>query len=222
MGTRIWIEESGRTIEPDVDVLEWGIRAGATPGGGTATEVTAQAIVVPAIQEELVESFVEVYALRGGRRLVTAIEFLSLNNKTGGMDGRGLYRRKQRELLHSRVHLVEVDLLRGGEHTTAVPLGRARRRAGAFDYHVCLRRFTDPTNFHIYPILLTQPLPRIPIPLLPDDADVLLDLQAVFVRAYDTRPYRRRSPHRADTPIPPLTPEQAAWSDQLLRTHGLP
>ena len=222
IGTRVWIEESGRTIEPDVNVLTWeGPQATAGDGGGVATEVAAEPVIIPAISDEMLESFVEVYSLRGGRRLEPAVEFQSLSNKTGGMDGRELYRRKQRELLHSEVHLLEVDLLRGGEHTTAVPLARARRLAGAFDYHVCLHRFSDPVNFHVYPIRMTQCLPRIAVPLLAGDADVLVDLQAVFDRAYDTGPYRRLSPYRAVTPVPPLTPAQAAWSDQLLHTHGL-
>ena len=103
----------------------------------------------------------------------------------------------------------------------AVPLVRARRLAGAFDYHVCLHRFSDPVNFHVYPLRMTQRLPRIAVPLLPGDADVLVDLQAVFDRAYDTGPYRRLSPYRAVTPAPPLTPDQTAWSDQLLHARGL-
>ncbi len=46
------------------------------------------------------------------------------------------YLKKQREILDSQVHLVEIDLLRGGEHTTAVPREWAVNKAGAFEYHL--------------------------------------------------------------------------------------
>jgi hypothetical protein len=65
---------------------------------------------------------VEIYVGSGSqRRLVTAIEVLSPTNKAQGEHGRDLYIRKQQEILGGKVHLVEIDLLRGGQHTTAVP-----------------------------------------------------------------------------------------------------
>ncbi len=56
-------------------------------------------------QDESREPFIEIYT-RGeeGKRLVASIEVLSLANKTPGEHGRDLYRRKQQELLGSRVH----------------------------------------------------------------------------------------------------------------------
>ena len=52
---------------------------------------------------------------------MTSIQVLSLSNKTPGEHGREFFLRKQKELLASLVNLVETDLLRGGEHATAVP-----------------------------------------------------------------------------------------------------
>jgi Protein of unknown function (DUF4058) len=52
-----------------------------------------------------------------------------------GEHGRDLYVKKQREMVQSKVHLVEIDLLRGGEHTMAVPRNRLLAQAGPFDYH---------------------------------------------------------------------------------------
>src|SRR5262245_52924376 len=73
-------------------------------------------------QDESREPFIGIYT-RGeeGKRLVASIEILSLANKTPGEHGRDLYLRRQKELLGSQVHLVELDFLRGGEHATAVP-----------------------------------------------------------------------------------------------------
>jgi len=64
-------------------------------------------------------------------------------------------------------------------------------------------------------------LPEIAIPLLPGDSAVQIDLQAIFDRCYNTGPYRRLSPYRERTPVPPLTPERQEWANHLLREQGL-
>jgi len=127
-----------------------------------------------------------------------------------------LYLRKQRELLKSKVHLVEIDLLRGGEHTTAVPRDRLVAKAGPFDYHVCVHHFDNLEDYFVYAIQLSEPLPTVNIPLLPEDGVVPVDLQAVFTRSYDTGPYRREIDYLHDRPEPPLGPKQARWAKQCL------
>lgn len=72
-------------------------------------------------------------------------------------------------------------------------------------------------DFFVYPFQLPQPLPVISVPLLPGDAAVSLDLQAVFERTYEAGPYRREIDYQHDTPVPPLSAEHAAWAAQLLR-----
>ena len=114
------------------------------------------------------------------------------------------------------MHLVEIDLLRGGVHVTAVSRDAAIARTGTYDYHVCVHRFNERGKFFIYPIKLANPLPRIAIPLLPGDDDVTLDLQAVFTRCYEAGPYRREIDYERDQPDPPLTAEQAAWAKEIL------
>ena len=94
--------------------------------------------------DEFREPFLEIYADSAeGKRLVTSVEVLSFSNKTPGEHGRELFLRKRKELLASRVNLVEIDLLRGGEHTTAVPLESALASCGGFDYHVSVHLFDD-------------------------------------------------------------------------------
>ena len=174
--------------------------------------------VVHVPHDERVETLVEVYVGKGSaRRLVTAIEVLSLSNKIPGEHGRDLYLRKQREVLASKVHLVEIDLLRAGEHTTAVPRDRLLAKVASFDYHVCVHRFDDWEDYLVHAIQLDQPLPTVCIPLLPGDPDVMLNLQAVFRRTYDTGPYPREIHYEEDQPVPPLQPSQAAWADELVR-----
>ena len=106
-------------------------------------------------EEERTEPYLEIYARREGEdRLVTSIEVLSLTNKTLGSEGRQKYLEKQQEILSGQVNLVEIDLLRGGAHSSAVPLWLAREKAGPFDYHVSVRRFDRPGEFLVYPIPL--------------------------------------------------------------------
>jgi hypothetical protein len=223
---RVWVEFSHRLIEPDVDVLRpAGGPVGRQPfDGGIAVAAPARAepVLIHVPHDEVREPFVEIYTRREqAERLVTTIEVLSLSNKSPGQHGRDLYERKQREVLRSQVHLVEIDLLRGGEHTTAVPRDRAIAEAGPFDYHVCIHRFDNQDYFGLYPVLLPAQLPVLAIPLLPGDPTVPLDLQAVLDRCYDAGPYRRRVRYAEDQIVPPLRPEQAEWAQRVLREKGL-
>ncbi len=221
MGRRAWIEVSERCIGPDVNVLrrrsdDTDVKGG-NGGVATAIRTAARPLVIHIPHDERREPFVEIYAGRGkNRRLVTSIEVLSPSNKKPGEEGRDLYLRKQRELLKSRVHLVEIDLLRGGEHTTAVPHDRLVAKAGPFDYHVCVHQFDNLEDYFVYAIQLAEPLPPVSIPLLPGDGAVTVDLQAVFARSYDTGPYLREIDYLGDRPVPPLGPKQARWAKQCL------
>lgn len=229
MGSRVWVEMSRRRVGPDVGVMfprtaspgGWS----ETAGGGTAVveEVHTEPVVVHVPREEVREPFLEIYARQEDKadRLVTSLEVLSLTNKTPGEHGRDLYLQKQDETLNSKVHLVEIDLLRGGMHTTAVPLDSACDCAGAFDYHVCVHRFEKFDDYFVYPIRLGQKLPHIVVPLLPEDPAVTVDLQAVLDRCYDVGLYARRVLYRDPPPLPPLLPEQSAWIEQKLRSSGV-
>ncbi len=220
--SRVWVEPSQRHVEPDVDVLR-----PERPGSGTApsppvgTAVARPPVVVRIPREEHRERYLDIYAQPGRERLVTTIEVLSPSNKSNSGEGRGLYLQKQREVLGSKVNLVEIDLLRGGQHTTAVRLEDALAQAGPFDYHICVRAFEEPDDFVIYPISLGERLPVVAIPLLPGDGSVSVDLQPLLDRCYDTGLYERRVRYAERAPVPPLRPEQATWVEQVLRDKGI-
>jgi hypothetical protein len=225
LGRRIWIATSRRSIEPDVHVLRSGTGARAQGQGLTsassstavATGTASRPVVVRVLHDEFREPFVEIYAeTSAGKRLVTSLEVLSLSNKTPGEHGRELFLRKQKELLASKVNLVEIDLLRGGEHATAVPLEQALAECGPFDYHVSVHPFDDFEAFFVYPMHLQEPLATIEVPLLPGDTAVLLDLQAVFHRCYDAGPYAREINYVSSRVIPALTASQAAWVEEIV------
>jgi Protein of unknown function (DUF4058) len=224
-GERVWVEIARRVIEPDVNVMQGADETSAGPerGGGTAVldAVVAEPVVISVLQDEHREPFVEIRARHGGDdRLITTVEVLSLSNKTPGEHGREAYLRKQQEVLASAVHLVEIDLLRGGEPTTAVPWDLARTKTGAFDYHVCIHRSDRPTDYFVYPIWLAQRLPTIALPLLPEHKPVALDLQAIFERCYETGPYRRRIRYDRVDVTPKLPAAQITWVRQLLQDKG--
>jgi hypothetical protein len=158
-------------------------------------------------------SYVEIRDAQN-QAVVTVIEVLSPWNKSPGQ-GQEEYRAKQRAVLLSDANLVEIDLLRGGGHTVAVPPGRTP----ASDYRICFHRIARPSGFEVIRFGVHDPLPRVGIPLRPADADVVLDLPAVFQRVYDTGVYQRLAPYAGLTE-PPLAEVDAAWADELLQGCG--
>jgi hypothetical protein len=221
---RLWVESSAQSIEPDSIVIHSQANGVESHGAATAVAARTQPLVFEVFDDEYRETFVEVRTrLRDeNERIVTSIEVLSPSNKSPGEKGRDQYLEKQRELLNSDIHLVEIDLLRGGEHTTPMALDRLQLKAGAFDYHVSVHRFDDPGRFYVYPWRLEVPLPEITVPLLPGDGEVLLDLQAVFTRCYDTGPYRRRVRYIASRLDPPLDAERTGWVKQVIGGSATP
>jgi len=216
---RVWVEVTARYIEPDGNVFAPSRRSRAgRPAGGVAVAEPRQVrpVVVTVPHDEHRQTRLDIWTRRGPeKRLVTTLEILSPSNKTPGAQGRDLYLKKQREILESQVHLVEIDLLRGGEHTTAVPLPQARAKTGIFDYHICIHRFDNLEDYFVYPVQLPEPLPEIAIPLLPGDGDVPLDLQAAFNRAYDAGPYRREIDYATNKIKPPLRASRARWAKRI-------
>jgi hypothetical protein len=219
---RLWIDASERPIGPDVDVLRGNQPREGNGGVAVGTEV-AQPILIAVPLEERRETYLEIRTPGEDReRVVTTIEVLSHSNKPPGPRGRTLYLQKQQEILDSDSNLVEIDLLRGGTHTTAVPLDRLCKKAPPFDYHVCVHGFDRLGTFAVYTTPLTQRLPSIAIPLLPGDGTVTVDLQAVFQRCYDTGPYRRRVRYEPSRIVPPLRADQLEWATKVLHDQGMP
>ncbi len=66
-------------------------------------------------------------------------------------------------------------------------------------------------DFELFPVRLEDALPCIPVPLREGEAEVPLDVQYVFQRAYDGGPYARGAVDYSIAPDPPLRPELTAW-----------
>ena len=222
IGERLYVVQSERHIYPDVVVVEHPPAAGAMRqgAGGTAVAVVSDPPWILTVEpEEMREVYIEILSVAEESRVVTVIEVLSPSNKTSGSEGRNLYLTKQHELLASQTHLIEIDLLRQGEHTVAPPRAELLRR-GAWDYLVSLHRGGQPWRYEVWPITLRQGLPRIRVPLADSDPDVVLDVQAVFNRCYDEGGYARRLDYRREPPTP-LEGDNATWAAAWLSERGL-
>jgi Protein of unknown function (DUF4058) len=169
-----------------------------------ATLAAPRRVLLPAVNK-IGLSYVEIRDRRS-RRLVTVIELLSPSNKRPGPD-REQYEYKRAEILASSTHLVEIDLLRGGER---MPFDEPV----ACDYCLLVSRSEMRRQAELWTIGLRDRLPPIPIPLLGNEVGPILDLQAILHHLYDTRGYGK---FIYDTPPdPPLSPEDAAWARSLV------
>jgi hypothetical protein len=222
IGERLYIVQPERSIYPDVVVVE-----SLPPPSRSRQAVSAEPVatssdapwVVTTPTVEVREVFIEILLVPDENRLITGIEILSPTNKAANSDGRRLYLAKQQEMLASPSHLIEIDLLRQGEHTVAAPYGELRKM-GTWDYLVCLHRGGDGLRYEVWPNTVRQRLPRIRVPLTGSDPDLTLDLQSIFDRCYDAGPYSRRVDYRREPPSP-LSSEDAEWAHALLRDRGL-
>ncbi len=160
---------------------------------------------------EVTEGFLEIRHPKDGDAVLTVIEVLSPTNKRPGA-GRDLYLQKQAEVLRSRASLVEIDLLRAGEPSTACPV----ERLPVGPYRVVVTRGWDRSHREVYPVQLRERLPRFALPLREDLPDVPLDLPALFAQVYENAGYRARLDYEAD-PIPPLATADLAWARERTR-----
>ncbi|MDQ2732671.1 MAG: DUF4058 family protein [Armatimonadota bacterium] len=220
IGERVYVVEPNRSIYPDVMVVERPVRPDGKFAGSGGTAV-AERCDAPSIvtfpSTEIREGFIEIKRVGDDSPVVTVIELLSYTNKNPGRD-RKAYLDKQEEVLFSDSHLLEIDLLRAGPHTVA-PVHRALQTLGLWDYIISLHRAEAGWRYELWPVTLRKRLPRIAVPLADNDPDVVLDLQKVLDRCYDAGVFDRQVNYRPE-PDPPLSPEDTAWADALLKEKG--
>lgn len=192
---------------PDVGIIE------AQPGWRESA--AAPMIAEPPVESQvLVETPVRLYRvqvfLTESQELVTAIEILSPANKRRTSEGRDEYFHKRREILASAAHLLEIDLLRGGERP---PL---ERPVPVAPYYVVLSRAERRPTVAVWPIQLEDRLPILPVPLVQPDPDVPLDLGVALASIYERGAYALRLDYSQSPPPPPLSDADTAWVDKLL------
>lgn len=208
-------DDPGRDFSvPDVRIEKSPRRKSAKKVQRPEATVIAEPLTIPFLtDEEVEEARLEIRHVES-KALVTVIEILSPSNKIRGSAGRESFLEKRRETLNSKVHWVEIDLLRAGTPTLA------RLARADCDYRIVVGRCDRCTYGKFWPVSVRQALPVIGVPLRGKDSDAPLDLNAVLRMAYETAEYDATIDYRRD-PVPPLSREDAAWAAKLLREHGL-
>ena len=173
-------------FNPDARVVE----LASAPSSAVAVAkpeiaVAATPIVVP-IEWEWTERWIQILDSKGDR-VVTTIEFLSPGNKHS-LAARAEFQAKQQELLDAGVNLVEIDLLRQGGWTMSVPENLVPDKC-AYPYRTMVLRAMRRVRADCYQLPLREPLPRIYIPLRPNDRDIVLDLQQLIDEAWERGRY---------------------------------
>ena len=159
-----------------------------------STAVGVLDVEVPT-NDKLQEWYLEIHDVETGT-LVTALEILSPFNKIHA-EGREEYIKKRKRIFGSMTNLVEIDLLRAGE---PMPLERKPPRT---DYRILVSRGATHPKAKLSTFNVRQPIPSIPIPLLPEDDEPDLDLGAVLHALYDRARFDLRLNY-AKPPVPPL------------------
>jgi hypothetical protein len=216
-GERLYVVETQRSIYPDVTIIR---RPTPQPElvspGGAAVALAPPADtpwILSSLDDETREPFVEIVHTASGR-VVTVIEVLSPANKIAGQ-GYNLYRQKQAEILNSTTHLVEIDLLSQGLLTVALTEEQLAQLP-SHRYRVVVSRGPAHLRREIYPVALSQRLPRCRIPLKAPDPDVMLDLPTIFARAYDNGGYADFVDYRLPSLVP-LSADEQAWTAENVR-----
>ena len=200
-------EDPGTMRRADVAVLSMD---SGPAFGRTGTDTSGAAVAVECEVPMPVERS-ETYLVvrhRVTMDVVTVIELLSPANKRRNGTGRHEYLTKRTEFLSSSTHLVELDLLRGGDRMPLVgpvPPG---------DYFSMVSRAYRRPKCEVYSWTVRNPLPAIPIPLKRGDADIMLPLQEVFETVYQQA--RHDLSVNYNSPLdPPFSSEEADWLKQL-------
>jgi hypothetical protein len=166
-------------------------------------QTSASAVLMRAlVREEYHEPFIEIRQVGPEHKLVTALEVLSPSNKRPGTKGWRVYRRKRLAFLSGHANFVEIDLLRQGKRMPMVS------QWPDSPYYLLVCRKKEAPQCTVWPAFMTTPLPVIPIPLLPPDADVNLDLQPLIEAVYTRSRYGRDIDYRRAIE-PPLSEDEA-------------
>lgn len=212
---RVYLESQfpERALIPDVSIARAGAAASALTTTGTAVAELAPAPYLAALPEETTEPYLELLDT-ARNEVVTVIEILSPTNKRRGSDGFREYRKKWLDVLRSPAHLVEIDLLRGGERpATMQPLRPST------DYCVMVYRVNKRPVIDVYEWPLRRTLPSIPIPLATGEPDVWFDLQSAFEAIYDGAGFQYILPYHRPL-APPVGESDQEWVSERLKNRA--
>ncbi|MDJ0737040.1 MAG: DUF4058 family protein [Nostocaceae cyanobacterium] len=199
---------------PDVSVFSQQQQISPQQYSSAASQISTSegiTVMIP-LPENITENYLEIREVSTGF-VVTSIEVLSPKNKRPG-EGRKAYKLKRKKVLASLSHLVEIDLLRSGK--PMLFLGEVP----ATDYKIIVSRSETRPQAKLYAFNIREPIPIFPLPLQAEDTEPILDLQSLLHGIYNRARYYLAIDYNQQ-PVPSLKPEDAIWSDTLLREQGL-
>jgi Protein of unknown function (DUF4058) len=203
-------EETEERRLPDVSISQ--TRRSRKAGARKAAVATLEPEFIPlvtTIVEDVKERWIEIRR-RPDWTPVTIIEVLSPTNKSGHGYTEYLYKRVS--LIARAIHLLELDFLVAGRRP---PMGRPLRGV----YHALVSRADRRPISDVFTWSVRDPLPIIPVPLLAPDADIALDLAAVFTTVYQRGRYERSIDYSIPLELP-LNRKDRAWAQRQARTQG--
>ncbi|MEG5015816.1 MULTISPECIES: DUF4058 family protein [unclassified Microcoleus] len=168
-------------------------------------------VTIP-VPEIIKEAYLEIKQVET-REVITAIEILSPTNKRSGK-GRQMYEEKRQQILSTRTHLIEIDLLRNGEPMPIVGNNIESH------YRILVCRGNRRPRGDLYAFNIQNVIPSFPLPLLSEDPEPVVDLEMLFNGIYDIAGYDMEIDYNRQS-VPPLSETDAAWADALLRDRGL-
>lgn len=183
-------------------------RSGRRATGRTVASPGVVLDVEIPMPDQVRETWLEIRAPRHGE-VVTVVEILSPGNKRPG-EGRTRYEEKRRQVLGSRTHLVEIDLLRGGQ-----PMPVHGPRHGSH-YRILVSRSDQRPRAQLYPFSVRDAIPVFPLPLAGGCDEPQVALRLVLDGVYETSGFDLDLDHR-QAPVPALTGADAAWATRLMR-----
>jgi hypothetical protein len=117
------------------------------------------------------------------------------------------------DVLATRTHLVEIDLLRAGEPIPIIG------NDSAGDYRILVSRGDRRPTATLYAFSIRQADPTFPLPLQPEDQEPSVDVGRLLHDLYDRASYDLRVDY-ASAPDPPLRATTAAKDNQhFARPH---
>ncbi len=173
-----------------------------------------QVLFTSILKEQMQEPFLEIRQKSSSDKLVTLIELISPTNRTHP-EGKLRYELRRTEARNEGAHFVELDLVLQGQTCLEAELTSLTES----QYVCCVTRAARPIKHELYGTLLTKRLPRIRLPMIADERDLVLDVQALVNRVFD-RCFDGQIDYNVD-PHVPLSDADRHWMDQLLRNEKL-
>lgn len=175
----------------------------------TATLPVEPITVTVPMAEEVQERYLEIREVATGS-VITTIEILSPKNKRSG-EGRQSYNRKRHQVLASLTHLVEIDLLRGGQPLPILESARS-------DYRILVSRSDRRPSAQLYAFSVRQRIPQFIVPLAAGDEEPVLDLQSIVERVYERGRYYLAIDYTQPA-LPLLSEQDALWVATILQDY---